>query len=589
MSAAQPPEEALQEFVAGVVAATVLDKIYVSFDKNWIDPTPEAVEAIVGRKGAGQLTLILKSETSQKEFEGAFPGGKVKFLKSGPKWYPVLVDNPGTHLVKGSIQERFKDQEAGPVLFLASIRHLLRQANQPGILRDLMVKKFGLKADEHLVYRYSEIVLPDPNFKGTFTFLKAAAAGILNGKPDAQTGKKWIYLKDSDFLVTDVQRHSAILGEEIPATKGETAPTKPPSERAQKIPVGEESPFRFEAAKPAAVKAGSQDMEVQKKKWLEEIVNDAFEKIMEYYAKSESNRARIVSSLQIAAGQAAPSEKSVKKGNIFNIVTYRLLIANNQNGGMVIGYVKGDPIFPGATVGLAIDAKDKMVRWFQASDGYEGVNTNRTAKNSELSGWLRETVMPAFWKKFASSVRSSFEGIQEPAEAVEVVSSSERMEKATEGFAKEKGKAGTASTPAFKKTSQPTQEMGFTPAWAASLPILAGEEEDIVFGNIKDLRAQSLVVAQQVLRMDAGDAQRLEVIKKSVQELFASETPKTIDAIRASLQADTEPVQVSTKGIPLQVPVKAPEEKEMPESRGWEEESSPREMEGEVLEEEEED
>jgi len=341
--------------------------------------------------------------------------------------------------------------------------------------------------------------------------------------------------------------------------KGTTSkPSAVASKTVQKIPP--EGP-KFSKAKETQVL-----YEKLKKDKTDALVDQLLAENKAYYEnkKNHSNKLNLQRYLRIAAGaQGADEEnkKVTKKGkvkSVLNIGTRRLVLQENDKTSMVTGTVPGGVLFPGGQVRLAIDAKPPLVNWFTANDAEAfsasglQIATNLSSRNSDLVAWLTQEVMPQFWLKFSTYLKPSFLGEMAAGNDVdtESVEAPQRLETAGKSFAGEKG-----NTPAVKKfggTFKATQEIGFSPAWAAALPILEGEESKLVNGNMNDLRAQSLIVAQGVLKMDSGDAARLELIKNNVAALFKIDTQSTIQAIRDNLKVEPVKVELSKQPVYLQ-------------------------------------
>ena len=347
--------------------------------------------------------------------------------------------------------------------------------------------------------------------------------------------------------------------------RGPKSTTSKPSAVAprttQKVPP--EGP-KFSKAK--ATQALYEDL---KKEKTDALVNQLLAENKAYYEnkKNPTNKLNLQRYLKIAAGTATAEDeggktkKVTKKGkvkSVLNIGTRRLVLEENDKTTMVTGTVPGGVLFPGSVVRLAIDAKPPLVNWFTAVDaaafsgGHLQIATNLSSRNSDLTGWLREEVMPQFWLQFSAYLKKSFLGEMTAGNDVdtESVEAPQRLETAGKSFAGEKGK--TPAVKKFNKSFEATQEIGFSPAWAAALPILEGEEADLVNGNMKDLRAQSLIVAQGVLQLDSGDAARLELIKNNVAALFKLETQSTIQAIRDNLKVEPVKVELSKQPVYLQ-------------------------------------
>uniref|UniRef100_A0A6C0CF60 Uncharacterized protein n=1 Tax=viral metagenome TaxID=1070528 RepID=A0A6C0CF60_9ZZZZ len=593
------------EFLAQTIAAAVLDKLYIPFERRLVDLDVGSVEAILKSSEATDFILAVpKSLNSENEFDGVtVPKGKTYkvYVPSNPpelrteNWRRVLLDgikHQSAH-VFAAVRTELASQTTGQEFYLAGLRLFLYYANTEGEIHDLVVKKFGLKSKERLVYKYEgDLIVPVVTSTGPVLLNKSGKAmtNFQKSRVVELLTEEWTYLdKDGDDLLAlnlcesfaikgedNVENHrklesshfTAALREIVPLKKA-TAPgsdrgpkTSQKAEVVEKNFASERSSSKTEEKKPAvrpavgtlkyaAVKAGETEFDDEKKRRAADLITKLVAKNLAYYNDPEKrkNKTNMKLLLAIAAGLASSElakeklkhEKKGKTKNVLNIITLRLLFQENDNNSIVQTVVKGDPLFPNRLVHLALDTKSQLVQeaWFNTNEAEafksQGikVNANLTSGNKDLESWLQETVMPGFWAIFAPSLVADFKIGSETAEDTEDVEVPERIVAAKKSFGGSKEKKSVVRK--FGTTVGATQEIGFSPAWAAALPILEGDEAALVNGNMKDLRDQSMSVAQEVLRMDSGDLHRLELIKKNVAALFQVDDRSTIETIRKNL------------------------------------------------------
>jgi hypothetical protein len=270
---------------------------------------------------------------------------------------------------------------------------------------------------------------------------------------------------------------------------------------------------------------------------------------------TSQGKVKILQSLNVAAG--LPGKATKCGGTVFNLNSTRLVKADNNNTGIVVGTVDGAPLFKGRKVQLAVNVKSEVFRnnWLKTSA--IATNLNLTSGNEDLVSWVRNQVMPKVWEKFsqafledASALHEEQEGDDEDDEETRIdnVSATEQDEN-------------TEPENLFGKKRNFASEMDFISAHAAMLPVVTYEDDlSKLGGNLDAQRANRLNVNKVSMGLDQEELKRLEVVRKRVPDLFKSDSQSVIAAIRNNIKAKLG-VPVGTNGLPFQMemPEKAEE------------------------------
>jgi hypothetical protein len=295
-----------------------------------------------------------------------------------------------------------------------------------------------------------------------------------------------------------------------------------------------------------SIEAEKKAEEEQKRKWADDVSRAMVEELLTHI-KTPQGHAKVIQFLNVAAGLS--SKKTKVGGDVFNLSTTRLVLAVNNNTGIVIGYVDGAPLFPGRKVALAVNVKSKTVpiQWFKTSK--IGTNTNLTSNNSDLVAWVKEQLMPKVWKQFVSSFVTDGGSLQADDKGEEM-DEDERVESAATA---EQDENEEPAVDYLKKVREFEAEMGFISAHAATLPILPNEiDMSKIGGDLSAQRAAQFGINAAAMNLDPGEINMLKVVRQNMAKLFEADTQSVINIIRKNIKI-VAGIPVAPNGKPFEM------------------------------------
>lgn len=361
---------------------------------------------------------------------------------------------------------------------------------------------------------------------------------------------------------------------DIPAIKpfeaGPTSSSKPPTSDGNEETKKKESEEKEDAKKTTKVKRKAdiklpprnaipvvnpekEREEREKKLWADDISGKMIQDLLEH-CTTPQDKAKVLQALNVAAGLSTMTTKC--GGNVFNLNSRRLLKAENNNTGIIIGYVDGSPLFKNRQVALAVNVKNKKVpiTWFKESK--IGTNTNLTSNNADLAAWVKEQLIPKVWKTFAASFAEDVTAIHGGDEEEE-----EDDDQRINGVSTVEQDENEEPDVLFDKKRDFDTEMDFISAHAAMLPIINFEGDLHKFGGSLDAqRAQRFNINRAAMDLDREELKRLEIVRANLSKMFTPDSQSIINIIRKNIKANIgEPVGVNGVPFEMELPEKVEE------------------------------
>ena len=543
--------------LVGLAKAHVLGKFY----------DPETAEFVDFAEIPHNVPVMMPNTS---EFE---PRGKadLKYM-----WYRLLLKGSSLKETMMKMQKELKS-ETGEDFFLAAQMIVTYQVNLKG--HPFRNAFFGEQSEERLVYRFDQ----KPNLK-EFTFITSSEARELVTEGAAirsafvpvvdlqKLDGVWFYpdllkpwdsnspLKEKGLLnivtknITWYQEHITSMkkkyGEVIkpiqfqgkPDAQPEppVAPKVAPPKKTQ--PNVQTTTQSVKSNAPPTANAEEAERERIKKEWAPEVIATIVTKLTNM-CKVPAKKASIYGYLKVAAGLAKNDPNKKKDSTVFNLHTARLLLRDNNDSKVIIAEISPLPLFKSKfPVQLAVDAKNPDIKWFT-----EGPNVRRTSGNTELSAWVRESIIPKVWEKFVRTNFQDYIDVDESGQDADEGTVEDRIEK-TSGIA---GTEEKVSKPAFKKTFKPQSELGFALRYVATLPMLPDELKDDIGGDTSNVMREKASITETVLKLGSDDeTTRLRLIAKNVNDLFKLDTPSSlISQVRGEMSP--KPADVKRSDAPF--------------------------------------